>query len=230
MTLSAALGALAVCFVTLSIVAVLWRLRVDRDDLRTQQLAKVADEVNWSFSAADVFDYAAMPFALFEWRPGGRAANVLVGETADGRPVCTFDFRAPAPGEPGGRRFTCVITDVGGSWPRLVVQPRDRAARWPSLDVALLDHLATCDVHDGFRAWTDDEFFARTFLDSHLGDWLEHQWPDAQFEISGALLLVWFPLRPPRKVHEAVAASDALRSRIPGEVWAHYPADRSGGA
>ncbi len=187
-------------------------------------MGRLADEAGWSFSPEDVFDYGAMSFALFSWRTG-RAGNVLVGETADHQPVCTFDFGALAP--PGGApaRFTCVITDIGGAWPRLVVQPRDRALRWPALDVTLMDRLHPVEAHDGFRIWTDDEFFAHTFLDSPLGDWLSDDWPEAQFEISGGLLLVWFPRRPPRRIHECLLASDALRSRIPGEVWAHYPAD-----
>src|SRR5690606_57695 len=108
--------------------------------VRTQQLGRVADEAGWSFSRADVFDYGAMPFALFEWRPGGRAANVMVGINGDARPVCTFDFRVPAE-DASPSHFTCVITDLGGSWPRLVVQPRDRTQRLPSLDVTLLDRL-----------------------------------------------------------------------------------------
>jgi hypothetical protein len=224
-TLPVALLALTVGLVVLAVAVAVWRHRLDRELLRTQQLGRLADEVGWSFTSDDVFDYAEMPFALFEWRPGGHASNVLVGESADGRPVCTFDYRAPGREGDGPLRFTCVITDVGGSWPRLVVQPRERGARWPSLDVALLDRLDTVEVHDGFRAWTDDEFFATTFLDSPLGDWLSQDWPTAQFEIAGPLLLVWFPRRPVRLVHDALAASDALRSRIPGEVWAHYPVD-----
>jgi hypothetical protein len=229
-TTSAAITAVLATVVALGVAAVFWRQRTDRHLLRSQQLGRLADEVGWSFTTDDVFNYGAMPFALFEWRPGGRASNVLVGAAGDGRAVCSFDFRIPARDGDGPMRLTCVISDVGGSWPRLVVQPRDRAARWPSLDVALLDRLETVEAHDGFRAWTDDEFFARTFLDSALGDWLEAEWPTAQFEISGALLLLWFPQRSPRKLHEALRASEALRSRIPSEVWAHYPADRSGPA
>jgi hypothetical protein len=225
-TQSAALVAIPVGLLVLGIAVVVWRHRLDPELLRAQQLGRLADDVGWSFSSDDVFDYGAMPFALFEWRPGGHASNVLIGESTDGRPVCTFDYRVPARDSDGPLRFTCVITDVGGSWPRLVVQPRERSARWPSLDVALIDQLPTVEAHDGFRAWTDDEFFATTFLDSPLGDWLSEEWPTAQFEIAGALLLIWFPRRPVRLVHESVAASDALRSRIPGEVWAHYPADR----
>jgi hypothetical protein len=229
-TSSAAIGALIVSAITLGVAALFWRQRIDRELQRTQQLGRLAEDAGWSFTSDDVFDYAAMPFALFEWKPGGRAGNVMVGATGAGRPVCAFDYRIPAADGTPPTRFTCVITDLGGSWPRLVVQPRERGARWPSLDVALLDRLEPIDAHDGFRAWTDDLFFAQTFLDSPLGDWLGHHWPSAQFEISGALLLVWFPQRPPRKLHDALRASDALCSRIPGEVWAHYPADKPGGA
>jgi hypothetical protein len=227
-TVSGALAAFLVSFVVLGVAGMLWRQRLDSDLLRSQQLGRLADEVGWSFTTDDVFDYGAMPFALFDWRDGGRASNVLVGAASDGQPVCTFDYRAPARGNDGPVRFTCVITDVGGAWPRLVVQPRDRADRWPSLDVALLDQIDPVEAHDDFRVWSHDEFFARTFLDSPLGDWLADEWPTVQFETSGDLLLVWFTQQSPRRIHEALGAVDALRSRIPGEVWAHYPADRPG--
>lgn len=226
MTWSAALGALVVSVLSLGVAALFRVRRLDPEQVRTQRLGRLADETGWSFSPDDVFDYGAMSFALFEWRHGGRAANVLVGETSDHRPVCAFDYRVATPPGEQVPWFTCVITDVGGTWPRLVVQPRDRDQRWPALDVTLMDRLLPVEAHDDFRTWTDDEFFAHTFLDSPLGDWLAEDWPGAQFEIAGGLLLCWFPRRSPRRVHECLRASDALRSRIPGEVWAHYPADR----
>ena len=94
-------------------------------------------------------------------RAGGPATSWSAPppRTAPSAPSTTAS--PPSDGTPPAR-FTCVITDLGGSWPRLVVQPRERGARWPSLDVALLDRLEPIDAHDGFRAWTDDLFFAQT--------------------------------------------------------------------
>jgi len=228
-TASTALTAGLVSLCMLAICVAVWRRGLDRDLLRSRQLARVAEDAGWSFTTDDVFDYAQMGFALFQWRPGGRASNVLVGRTADGRPVCTFDYRISSYDGSQPARFTCVLTDLGVEWPRVVVQPRDPATRWPTLDVTLLDRLPTVDALDGFRVWADDEFFAHTLLVGALGDWLADNWPEAQFEIDNSLLLVWAPQRSPRRVHELIRASDALRTRIPDEVWGHYPVDEAGG-
>jgi hypothetical protein len=229
-TASTALTTAVVSVVMLAVCTAVWRRNLDRDLLRSRQLGRVAEEAGWSFSTDDVFDYAQMGFALFTWRSSGRASNVLVGRTADGRPVCAFDYRVSSSDHPGPDRFTCVLTDLGVHWPRVVVQPRDQGARWPSLDAALLDQLPAVDVHDAFRAWSVDGSFAHMLLTGTLGDWLATTWPDAQFEIAGPLLMVWCPQRSPRRLHETLRASDALRSRVPREVWGQYPVDETGGS
>lgn len=202
----------------LVVCAAVWRRNLDRELLRSRQLGRVADDAGWSFSTDDVFDYANLGFALFAWRPGGRASNVLVGRTPDGQSVCAFDYRAPDPEGRNTARFTCVLTDLGGTWPRVVVQPREQARRWPSLDVTLLDALPPTEAHSAFRVWTADPTVGYPLLASPLGDWLEATWPDAQFELHGSLLLVWGNQRSPRRIHELVQASDALRTRLPTEM------------
>src|SRR3546814_9391389 len=64
-------------------------------------------------------------------------------------------------------------------------------------------------------------FKQKTAYEMRISDWSS--------DVCSSDLLVWFPQRSPRRIHDALRASDSLCSRIPGEVWAHYPADRPGG-
>jgi hypothetical protein len=220
---SVILAAAVAAAVGLGLTYGLWRSLVDPDLLRTRELGRLAESLGWVFSADDVFDYAAMPFTLFEGRPGGRAANVIVGPSHQGRSVCAFDYRTPSAGETGPRSHTCVVTDLGSAWPRLLVQSADPEAQDPPLSGSLDPRLDVVELDPRYRTWTDDPVFARTFLDPALLAWLGRHWPDAQFEVAGALLLVWGPRSRPAGLPDVIRAADALCSRVPDAVWARYP-------
>lgn len=224
MTWSAALGATLVSLAVLVIAGALAWFRTDRELRRTRQLGRLAQQTGWSFSPDDVFDHRAMPFALFAGGAHGRAANALLGTTADGRPVCVFDHHpgADPPPDAGATRLTCAVTDLGVTCPRLLVEPEGSARSSPPDGLERVPGAAA-----GFTVWTDDPPAARVVADS-LGSWLARSWPDARFEIADSLLLVWLPRLPVRRVPEAVRASDGLRARLPAQVCAPISPGASG--
>ena len=210
------------CAVAAGVALVSWRRRYDPEVSRRARIGRLASRMGWSFAADDIFDHEALPFAVFRDFSTGRAANVLVGESHDGRGTCAFDYVVPTPATAGrSTRFTCIVADLAQAMPGLLVVPRDAADR-------LVDPRGLADVRLGddrfdarFRVGTSDVAFARLILDDPMRGWLLERWPGSGIEISASLLLTWGPAVAPARIRDAVSAADELQARIPAAAYAY---------
>ncbi len=222
MATSALIGCLFACGVAAGVALLSWHRHHDPDISRRARIGRLASRMGWSFAPDDVFDHEAMSFAVLRDFPTGRAANVLVGESYDGKGTCVFDYVVPTPAtERGNTRFTCVVTDLSQAMPGLIVVPRVATGRLADPRHLVDDRTGDQVFDDRFWLGAHDDAFAQRFLDATMRRWLVDRWPVAGFEVAGPLLLTWGPALVPRRIRDAVSAADELHARIPPSAGAY---------
>lgn len=211
MTLSAAVGALAIAVVSLGVTAFFWRSRLDPDLLRASRLQRIAHDMDWNYEAGDVFDYGAMTFATLDG-DRGKASNVLLGVARGGGPLCAFDYRSQRGGET--ERFSCVLVELVGILPHMLVEPDTAEVRRPAANDDAVRALEPVPGFPRLAIRSSDPSRTRDILRGGAAGWLAERWPDAAFEVSGSLLVAYAPLMPPGEVGDLVRATDGLRRQL----------------
>jgi hypothetical protein len=211
-------------FGVVSIVA--WKKQANR----LRQLERVAAANGFTFSTEDLWASARVPFQIFRLGNRGHAENVLLGTAADGAPARVFDFASWEERETEDgvqryrhRRFTCCLTEVDASFPHLVLQPETLATR-------VLGRLGAQDLefeseefNRRFTVTSEDERFARLLVDPQMMELLLSTAGEVQVELRGRWLLLATTELPARLCLSLVGLATAVRQRIPGVVWQHYP-------
>lgn len=216
-----------VAFGALSAVA--FKRNTDRD----RRLRHLAADNGFTFSEADFFASTRVPFQIFRLGNRSRVDNVLLGQAPDGAPVRVFDFTSWEEQEPREvgeatqrsryRHLTCCLTETEWSFPHLVVQPETIATRLlQKIGMPTID-LESEAFNRRFVVTSEDERFARMFLDPQMMELLLSTDGQLQFEVRGRWLLVAAPRLPADLCLSLVGLSTRFRSLVPAVVRQFHP-------
>lgn len=197
---------------------------------RTAALKRVAAANGFTYLEEDLFASTRVPFQIFRLGNRDDVGNVLAGVATDGAPVRVFDHLSWTEKQTedgtqtsGYRHLTCCLTETEAAFPHLVVQPETVATR-------LLQKVGmpTIDLESGafnrmFHVRSEDERFARMFLDPQMMELLLSTQGRLQFEVRGRWVLVAAPLLPARHCLSLVALSTRLRELVPPVVREYHP-------
>jgi hypothetical protein len=144
--------------------------------------------------------------------------------------VAVFDFwlaRSSDPSLNDYEYYTCVLTPVPVSWPRLSISPE-------RLDTAIADVVGLRDVDFELEAFnrrfdvrTADRRFATTLVDARMMDWLSGLPRRSGFEILGGSLLCHVERSGSLDVLGALGTLSEFLDHVPPVVRSLYPADGS---
>jgi Protein of unknown function (DUF3137) len=215
-------------FVLLGVLSTLaWKRKGDR----VRELERLAAANGFFFSPVDLWASTRVPFNAF--RLGNRTfvENVCLGQGADGAALRVFDLTSweekqtdEGTERSHHRNLTCCLTETDGSFPHLVLQPETLATRvlgklgMPDLD------FESEEFNRRFVVSSEDERFARLFVDPRIMDLLLSTDGQFQFEVCGRWVLVAAPRLPAKLTLSLAPLSDAFRERIPPVVFEYYPA------
>jgi hypothetical protein len=205
-------------------------LAVKRNAGRTQTLQRLATANGFAYLDEDWFDSTRVPFHIFRMGNRSRAENMIVGHAADGAPtrlfdLTTWDEKQTNEGiqETRFRHLTCCLTETEWTYPHLVVQPETIATRllatvgMPSID------LESEAFNRRFLVTSEDERFARMFLDPQMMELLLATEGEFQFEVLGRWLLVAGPTLPAKLWLSLVGLSSRFRELVPDVVREYHP-------
>ncbi len=197
---------------------------------RQQEVAAVAAQLGWGYSAVDHLGCGDLAFSLlFEGDDQG-TCNVLWGTTQDGREARLFDFwyeehHRDTQGRKHTRRydFSCAVTDLGARFPHLRVAG-ESIFRGLRDALGFKDHQLESDEFN--RRWKvscDDARFVHAFVDPTVMAFLLDRGEGVRYEVNGSLLLVATDRLDPRQLPSLVSHSDDLRACMPPVAWELYP-------
>jgi hypothetical protein len=213
-----------VVFGTLSTLA--FKRKAERDS----DLRRLAAANGFTFTETDHFASSRVPFQIFRLGDRSLVENVLLGQARDGAPVRVFDFTSWDEKETengvqrsGYRHLTCCLTETDHSFPHLVVQPETLATRllqkvgMPTID------LESEAFNRRFVVTSEDERFARMFLDAQMMELLLATDGQFQFEVRGRWVLVAAPQLPAKLALSLVGLSTRFRELVPAVVREFHP-------
>lgn len=203
-----------------------YKRKADRD----RELRALAGANGFTFTETDHFSATRVPFQIFRLGNRSLAENVLLGQAADAAPVRVFDFTSweEKQTEDGVQRtsyrhLTCCLTETDHSFPHLVVQPETLATRllekvgMPTID------LESEAFNRRFHLTSEDERFARMFLDPQMMEFLLSTDGQFQFEVRGRWVLVAAPQLPAKLCLTLVGLSTRFRQLVPPVVREFHP-------
>jgi hypothetical protein len=213
-----------------TLVGVMSTVAFKRKATRDLDLQRLAAANGFVFSPADLFASTRVPFSIFRLGNRSEACNVLVGQAADGAPVRVFDLTTWTEKDTqegvqrsGYRHMTCCLTETDHAFPHLVVQPETLVTRvlekvgMPSVD------LESEEFNRRFVVTTENERFARLFLDPQMMELLLATDGQVQFEVRGRWVLVAAPQLPAKLCLSLVGLSTRLRQIVPPVVREFHP-------
>jgi hypothetical protein len=213
-----------VAFGALSTLA--YKRKADRDS----DLRRLAAANGFTFTETDHFSSTRVPFQIFRLGDRSLVENVLLGQARDGAPVRVFDITSWDEKETesgvqrsGYRHMTCCLTETDHSFPHLVVQPETLATRllekvgMPTID------LESEAFNRRFVVTSEDERFARMFLDPQVMELLLATDGQFQFEVRGRWVLVAAPQLPAKLVLSLVGLATRFRELVPAVVREFHP-------
>jgi hypothetical protein len=205
---------------------VAFKRKADRD----HELRRLAAANGFAFIETDHFSSARVPFHIFRLGNRTLVENVLLGQAGDGASVRVFDFTSweekqtdEGVQRSGYRHLTCCLTETDHSFPHLVVQPETLATRllqkvgMPSID------LESEAFNRKFLVRSEDERFARMFLDPQMMELLLSTDGQFQFEVRGRWVLVAAPQLPAKLALSLVGLSTRFRELVPPVVREFHP-------
>jgi Protein of unknown function (DUF3137) len=197
---------------------------------RGLELARLAEANGFFFSEVDQWACTRVPFQTFRLGNEGFVENVCLGQAPDDAPVRVFDYTCweETQTDQGTQRtryhhLTCCLTETHGSLPHLVLQPETLATRFlgkigmPDLD------FESEEFNRRFVVTSEDERFARLFVDPRMMELLLSTDGQFQFEVMGRWVLVAAPQLPAKLCLSLVNLSTAFRECIAPVVWEYYP-------
>lgn len=182
------------------------------------------------------------PFELLSRGTRQECENVFRG-SVEGVDLVGFDLSyideaaiaqaARAPGEQPDavpQRVTCVLADLGGSFPHLLISPVGiigtaiDTATWAAWGVRNQPIQFESGSFDrAFQVRSDDRRFASALVDPAMMAWLLANGWRWQWELQGAYVLCNGGLVPPSEVGEMVCAIVAFSRHVPRVVTSLYP-------
>ena len=218
------MGAGFVAFGVMSAVA------LKRKAGRTQMLQRLARANGFTYLDLDWFSSTRVPFQIFSLGNRTQVENMILGQAPDGAPTRIFDLTIWEEKQTDNgiqesrfRYLTCCLTETESAFPHLVVQPDSIATRllekvgMPSID------LESEAFNRRFMVTSEDERFARMFLDPQMMELLLDTEGEFQFEVLGRWVLVAGPLLPAKLCLSLVGLSTRFRQLIPAVVREFHP-------
>jgi Protein of unknown function (DUF3137) len=197
---------------------------------RNRELQRLAAANGFAYVEDDWFSSTRVPFQIFRLGNRTMAENMLVGRAPDGAPVRVFDLTIweekqteEGTQESRYRYLTCCLTETDHSFPHLVVQPDTMATRllekigMPSID------LESEAFNRRFMVSSEDERFARMFLDPQMMELLLATEGEFQFEVKGRWVLIAGPQLPAKLCLSLVGLSTRFRQLVPDVVREFHP-------
>lgn len=197
---------------------------------RNLELQKLAAANGFAYTDADYFGSTQVPFQIFRLGNRSMVENMMVGRSADDAPVRLFDLTTwdekqtdEGTQESSYRYLTCCLTETDHSFPHLVVQPDTVATRllekvgMPSID------LESEAFNRRFMVTSEDERFARMFLDPQMMELLLSTDGQFQFEVRGRWVLVAAARLPAKLCLSLVGLSTRFRELVPPVVREFHP-------
>ncbi len=197
---------------------------------RNQALQRLAAANGFVYLEEDLFASTRVPFQIFRLGNRTMVENVLVGQAPDGAPVRVFDLTTwqeeqtdEGTRDSRHRFMTCCLTETEHAFPHLVVQPETLATRllekvgMPSID------LESEAFNRRFTVTSEDERFARTFLDAQVMELLLATEGEFQFEVKGRWILIAGPQLPAKLCLSLVGLSTRFRQLVPEVVRQFHP-------
>jgi Protein of unknown function (DUF3137) len=197
---------------------------------RNRELQRLAAANGFAYVEDDWFSSTRVPFQIFRLGNRTMVENMLVGRAPDGAPVRVFDLTIweekqteEGTQESRYRYLTCCLTETDHSFPHLVVQPDTMATRllekigMPSID------LESEAFNRRFMVSSEDERFARMFLDPQMMELLLATEGEFQFEVKGRWVLIAGPQLPAKLCLSLVGLSTRFRQLVPDVVREFHP-------
>jgi hypothetical protein len=197
---------------------------------RNLELRRLAAANGFAYTEDDYFSSTRVPFQIFRLGDRSMVENMIIGQSSDGAPVRLFDLTTwdekqteDGTQESNHRYLTCCLTETDHSFPHLVVQPDTIATRllekvgMPSID------LESEAFNRRFLVTSEDERFARMFLDPQMMELLLSTDGQFQFEVRGRWVLVAAPQLPAKLCLSLVGLSTRFRELIPPVVREFHP-------
>jgi hypothetical protein len=197
---------------------------------RNRALQRLAAANGFAYVDDDWFASTRVPFQIFRLGNRSMVENMLVGRAPDGAPVRVFDLTTwqeeqtdQGTKESRHRFLTCCLTETDHSFPHLVVQPDTLATRllekvgMPSID------LESEAFNRRFLVTSEDERFARMFLDPQMMELLLSTEGQFQFEVRGRWVLVAGSQLPAKLFLSLVGLSTRFRQLVPDVVREFHP-------
>lgn len=197
---------------------------------RNQELQRLAAANGFAYVEDDWFASTRVPFQIFRLGNRTMVENMIVGRAPDGAPVRIFDLTMwdeqqtdEGTQESRYRYLTCCLTETDHSFPHLVVQPDTLATRllekvgMPSID------LESEAFNRRFMVTSENERFARMFLDPQMMELLLATDGKFQFEVKGRWFLIAGPQLPAKLCLSLVNLSTRFRQLVPAVVREFHP-------
>ena len=196
-------------------------LRGTRRELtRSERLAAVASSLGLAFSANDpAFPGATplhFPFELFSRGERQLCENVMAGEL-DGVGVRALDFLYSPDETNEPVRCSCVIVEIGGDVPHLVIEPASAVPETPAAHDGTRVLLEWGDFNARYRVFTRERSFAAALLDVPVMAWLMDSAPRTAiiWETQRRYLLARAATCEPETFAELIRGTVAFGRRVP---------------
>jgi hypothetical protein len=200
-----------------------WRLKVlPRRDFHRAQ----ARELRLRSAPGDPLHFLDRGFLLVRRVASVRDVENTSWGTWRGRDIAVFDYWLARTSEPSVgdyEYFTCVVTPVPETWPRLSISPE-------RLETRLADALGMHDVdfeletfNRSFDVRTANQRFASAVIDARMMEWLLRAPRHAGFEILDGSLLCHVDRGIDLDIHASLDTLDGFLQRIPSVVHSLYP-------
>lgn len=197
---------------------------------RRAALAALAAQRGWEFSETDPFDVTRLGFDLFRKGDGRGAENMLWRNGRNELPVRAFDYWYYEEDRDNQgrvqRRYTrrsCVLAQVNGAWPDIVIA-RERLVDRVLSFVGLPDvELESEEFNRAFVVRCDDARFATALVDPQMMEFLLGTKGVVSLSMKGRWLLLETDVVKPVLVPALMALADEFIERIPRVVWELFP-------
>ena len=195
---------------------------------RRQDLAALALQRGFQFSAADPFGLVGYDFHLFRMGDGRGCENVMWGTWQD-LPVREADYRYYTESSDGKghrsrtyHRFSVVLADLSCELPDVSVEREDMGS-WVASHLGFHDiEFESEQFNRMFKVKSKDREFAFKLLDARMINWLHSTGGQFGFEVSGPNLLVWSNRRRPTELIPLFGCAQMFCDHIPRLVWTQY--------
>jgi hypothetical protein len=194
--------------------------RLRRELTRAERIARIAAELGLAFSPGDpAFPGSTAlryPFELFSRGERQVCENVSRGTLA-GRAVVAFDLLGYSEGDPEPIRWSCVLVEVGGNMPHVLVEPASAVPEIPAEHDGERVLLEWADFNARYRVFTPQRGFAAALLDLEVMTWLVDAAPHLAlvWEVQRGFVLCRAQGLPAEAFHELVTAAIEVARRVP---------------